>query len=322
MEGHVVWGIAAAAFAIAAGLNLGIYVLLLVRRRGNVESILASNSRQRILMRLQSLASPFRPLSARAMRLKPIGDLAEKVSRLLESERMTIQPDVLVACVIALAVTIGAVAGLITWSPVCAVAVGALLVVAVYSYAHHMIEKREVAMREEVPEALRSMATCFRSGLSLPQTLAQTASECRKPLDQVFSIAERRLRLGATSAEALSVMRDNPAIPELAFVAVALDVQHQSGGSIAPVLESARDSIDSELELMRSLRVQTAQAKLSATIVTLMPFVLVALFSLLSPGFMMPFFESFAGMALLGLAILMQFTGVMIVRHMLKIDGA
>ena len=87
---------------------------------------------------------------------------------------------------------------------------------------------------------------------------------------------------------------------QLAFVAVALDVQHQSGGSLAAVLDAARESVESEIDLARSLKEQTAQAQLSARIVTAMPFVLIALFSLMSPGSLSPFFESMAGMALLG----------------------
>ena len=97
--------------------------------------------------------------------------------------------------------------------------------------------------------------------------------------------------------------------------------QHQSGGSIAPVLETARESVVSELDLMRSMRVQTAQAKLSASIVTVMPFLLVALFSIVSPGFLAPFFTSLAGMGILAVALAMQIAGVMSVRHMLRIDA-
>lgn len=116
------------------------------------------------------------------------------------------------------------------------------------------------------------------------------------------------------------VLQSNSQVPELSFIAVALDIQHQSGGSLAPVLESAKDSIESELDLMRSLRVQTAQAKLSASIVTIMPFVLVAFFSLMSPGFLAPFFASPIGIVLLAIALVMQVTGVLTVRHMLAID--
>jgi tight adherence protein B len=78
--------------------------------------------------------------------------------------------------------------------------------------------------------------------------------------------------------------------------------------------------VESELELARNLKVQTAQARLSSSIVTWMPFILVAIFSFVSPGFLSPFFESLAGIALLVVALLMQAAGVFSVRHMLKVE--
>lgn len=87
-----------------------------------------------------------------------------------------------------------------------------------------------------------------------------------------------------------------------------------------PVLEAARETVEGELALKRSLRVQTAQARLSARIVTIMPFALVAVFSLVSKGFLDPFFESPLGVALLCMAVLMQVSGVAAVRRMLSVE--
>ena len=53
-----------------------------------------------------------------------------------------------------------------------------------------------------------------------------------------------------------------------------------------------------------------------------MPFLLVALFSLMSPDFLSPFFSSVLGMAVLALALVMQMAGVVIVRRMLKVEAA
>ncbi len=51
-----------------------------------------------------------------------------------------------------------------------------------------------------------------------------------------------------------------------------------------------------------------------------MPFILVGLFSLMSPGFLSPFFESLPGMVMLAVALLMEAAGVLVVRRMLKVD--
>ena len=66
---------------------------------------------------------------------------------------------------------------------------------------------------------------------------------------------------------------------------------------------------------------QTSQAKLSARIVTIMPFVLVGIFSLMSPGFLAPFFESLPGMLLLAAALAMQAVGVLAVHRLLDVSG-
>ena len=181
-------------------------------------------------------------------------------------------------------------------------------------------ERRRDALRDAVPEALRSMGVCFRSGFSLLQTLQQVADEAPGPLGTLFGRAAHRLQTGHGAAEALGALREGATVPELSFVAVALDVQHEAGGSLAQVLDAARESVEGEMELRRSLRVQTAQAKLSARIVSVMPFALIAVFSLVSEDFLEPFFSSATGLALLALALGMQAAGVLAVRRMLAVE--
>ena len=62
------------------------------------------------------------------------------------------------------------------------------------------------------------------------------------------------------------------------------------------------------------------QARLSAQVVSIMPFFLLALLSLISPGFLNPFFADAQGVAVLALAISMQVAGVLMVRRMLAVE--
>ena len=86
------------------------------------------------------------------------------------------------------------------------------------------------------------------------------------------------------------------------------------------MLDVVRQSIDDQLELKRLLQTQTAQAKLSAQIVTIMPFLIIGIFSLISEGFLEPFFTSAAGIILLTVAIAMQAAGILAVRKLLKVE--
>lgn len=179
-------------------------------------------------------------------------------------------------------------------------------------------EKRAEELREAIPDTLRSLSSCFQAGFSILQTFRYIENNSQSALRAYFGRAVYVLETGGGITTALRELRKAPS-GEMSFVAVALEIQHEAGSSIKPVLDAASESISSELELRRSLRVQTAQAKLSARVVSLMPFALIVVFTLTTEDFLTPFFQSFAGIALLVLALVMQIAGIMLVRRMLTI---
>ena len=312
---------AAGMLAMTSGACLGEAAYQWAHRRALAASMLAPSKRGQLLLKLQGGVGPLRPLAHKVLeRIPYMQDTCQRAAILLGERGVAVTEEALLSLLLAASLAAAFVGGILLLSPTFGVAVGLIAFIAMVAYIRNKSEKQDLAMRGQIPEVLRALCMSFRSGHSLPQTLSAASKETDGYLGHLFSITADRLEMGATTTEALSVLRGNPRLPELSFVAVALDVQHESGGSIAPVLEAATDSVEGELRLMRSLRVQTAQAKLSASIVTVMPFILVALFSLMSPDFLTPFFSSFMGMALLALALIMQVAGVMIVRSMLKVE--
>lgn len=184
--------------------------------------------------------------------------------------------------------------------------------------SHGCVKEQEM-LREQVPDALRCMEACLHAGLSLPQSFEEVAASCERPAKDAFMHVSRDLELGYSVSAALTRFHEVAGLAELRFVAMALDVQYACGGSATPILRSAEDSIARGLELRRTLRVQTAQARLSAQVVSVMPIALLALLSVVSPGFLTPFFASTQGLCLLALALGMQVAGVLMVRRVLDV---
>lgn len=260
------------------------------------------------------------PLARALMRSERVEALAREAVWTVRSRGIATTEEPLTSLFAAALLGAVAVAGLVTGSIAGGVAVAACVCAVAVVRLRGREDRRREELRDAVPDALRSMGVCFQSGLSLLQTLQQAAGEAKGPLRQLFERAAHRLETGQGASEALEALREGSSVPELAFVAVALDVQHETGGSLGQVLDAARDSVKGEIELRRSLKVQTAQAKLSARIVSVMPFALIAVFSLVSEDFLAPFFTSAAGLALLGLALGMQAAGVLAVRRMLAVE--
>lgn len=232
----------------------------------------------------------------------------------------TTEHAVLSVVVVSVSVASAAI-GLVTGSAVGALACAACAVCVLAIVVNGSQDKRNEAVRDAVPDAIESMTSCFESGFTLLQTFRQVADDVKGPLSATFSRSVHILEMGGSAEQALAELKEGSHASELAFVAVALDVQHQSGGAMRQVLDAAADTVKGELALRRSLRVQTAQAKLSARVVAVMPFILVAAFSLATPDFLLPFFSSALGYGLLSLAIVMQVAGIMLVRRALAVDG-
>ncbi len=306
MEAHVVLGGVGVLAAFGCGAAASASVAGRARRRtaslvgeGDVGS-------SRVAWLLRNGVGWTRPVTRALLGNRALAALMREAVGVVDARGLMTTEESLLSVWIAAMVGAGMCAGAAAGSVVCGIAVAVCACACAVVWLRTVQDKRRDALREGIPDALRSMAVCFQAGLSLLQTFQQVASEVQGPLGTLFARAAHQLETGEGAGRALEVLRRGSSVAELAFVAVALDVQHQAGGSMKQVLDAARDTVQSEIELRRALRVQTAQAKLSARVVSVLPFVLIAVFSLVSEGFLDPFFASPMGMALLAIALGMQ----------------
>lgn len=321
MEARFVFGSLAVLLAFGGGVGIASAGMARLKRRP-IGTVFAGDTTRagRLAWRLRNGFAWIMPAAKILLRSKRATDLVEEALWAVRARGYAASKESLLTFFLAVVVLAACVVGLLTRSLVCGIALAACLCALVVVWLRAAWDKRREASREAVPDALRSMGVCFQSGLSLLQTLKQVASEAKGPMKALFERSAHQMETGGSVEDALSALRGGSMVPELAFVAVALDVQHQAGGSMKQVLDAARETVEGEMELRRSLRVQTAQAKLSARVVSVMPFALIALFSLISEGFLAPFFSSPWGLALLGLAFGMQAAGIIIVRRMLAVE--
>lgn len=327
MEASVLVGCLAAAFAFAVAFSAVLSASALVRRRGG--SLAAQGGAETALGPVANLVAwrmrngfPWAFDAVRLLaRLRPAATLFDEAAALCRARGLMATNESAASVLVVATAAVAAVVGLVTASPVAAVATAACILAVAATVAGSARDKRHEALREAVPGALESMAACLGSGFTLLQTFQQVAADTPGPLGEVFARSAHLLETGSSAERALDELRTGAHASELAFVAVALDVQHQTGGAMRQVLDAATDSVKGELALRRALRVQTAQAKLSARVVVVMPFVLVAAFSFASPDFLSPFFSSVTGYALLAVALAMQVAGIVLVRRALAVDG-
>ena len=310
--------------AVSGGLFCGIVtknIVVWLRKRNISKKSIKGKNENLFVYFLRNGLYPTMPIAKFLIsRFKFVSSILSNAVKLIKERNYECSKETLCSFFCGILVLVALFVSLIFRSIIAGLAVVVLLCACLYTAINSAVEKRSLVTRNSIPEVLRSMETCFGAGYTLLQTFEQVAYESKGALNLLFKRATHVMKIGGSIKESLQLIKEESEAPELSFVAVALDVQHQTGGSMKPVIESAKDMVESKLELLRLLNVQTSHAKLSARIVTILPFALIAIFSIISPNFLAPFFSSFLGVVIFLVACVMETAGVIMVRKMLKVE--
>lgn len=287
-----------------------------VSRSARIQQRVGTSTTLRVL---QTGIPGFVSVAQKLVEGRPLYAYSQKLCQALAYRGLAATPEGVLSVVICIACTV-----VVLFAAAGRVALGLLgavgFVLLASAFASHGIEARTERMRDALPDALAAMSSCFGAGFSLLQTFDHLRKEVPGPLAEQFGNAASAMQTGDSPSRALARIQHEGGIAELSFVAVALAVQHQTGGSMQRVLDATRESLKEELELRRSLRVHTAQAKLSARVVVGVTIGLLAAMMLLSRDFLAPFFGSAVGMGLLAVALGMQVAGIVLVRRLLRVE--
>lgn len=184
---------------------------------------------------------------------------------------------------------------------------------------HYRLFKRAKLKRqftEQLPDAIDMMISVLRSGHSVPQAVRIVGAEMANPCGAEFSEVLQRMNLGQPLAEALAYSVDKFDSYELDLIRRAVAIQAEVGGSLAELLGRTNQSLRQRIKLVRHVRVLTAQSRLTAIIVGVMPFILAVALEFLNPGYLRPLFETEQGKLFIFVAIILQFTGLMLMRKL------
>jgi tight adherence protein B len=175
----------------------------------------------------------------------------------------------------------GGLAGMVLGGPVLAAAgavVGAVSEPVMRARARRNRDRR---LTEQLPDMMRALASAIRSGRSIPQALDAAREDSIAPLSAALDIAQGRLSVGATLDEALDAFAAEAATEEAGLVVETLKIGRAAGGNLPVILDVAAESLIERDRIARDRRATSAQAKMSALVVGLMP---LAFFAIVGSG--------------------------------------
>jgi len=180
-------------------------------------------------------------------------------------------------------------------------------------------KRRLARIEEQLPEAADFIARALRAGHSFTNVLQIVGNELPEPLSADFRIAREEINYGVPMSEALHNMAARIPLTDLRYLIIAVLIQRETGGNLAEILTSISHIIRERLKLVAKVRVLSAEGRMSAWILGLLPLGVTGMLLLTNADYISILWTDPAGIKLLWTALAMVVIGVFWLRKMIRI---
>ncbi len=184
----------------------------------------------------------------------------------------------------------------------------------------HLAAVRKVKINEALPDALTQISGAMRAGSTFAMALQSYVDEHKGPLGQEFSLLLREQRVGARLDDALDSLAERVQSEEMDLVVSAALIANDIGGNLAEILQSLAETIRRKLEMEGKVKSLTAQGRLQGYVVSALPFGILVPLTYFEPEATLPIFNSLLGWLFLGVIIVMEVIGGLIIRKIVNVD--
>lgn len=188
------------------------------------------------------------------------------------------------------------------------------------SYILSVKRSRSQKLNDQLPDALGAISNSLRSGLSFIQSMNIAMKEMESPIADEFARVIRDNTLGKPLDEALSDFADRNDDEDIDMLVTAIMIQRQVGGNLSEVLDVITGTIRERMRIKGEVRTLTAQGKMSAAVIGLLPVGIALAISVMNPEYIHVLLNTTLGNILIGVAVLMEMTGTFILTRIIKIE--
>ena len=181
-------------------------------------------------------------------------------------------------------------------------------------------KKRLELFEEQLPDALDMMTRALRSGYPFNEAMHYIADEMQPPISKEFGITFEEINYGRDVREAFNYLLIRVPSMNLVAATTAILIQRDTGGNLAELLDKTSDLLRKRFRFQRRVRTITAENRMSAWVLSLLPFAVFLAIALRSPDYVKPLFNTEMGQMILSGGLVLQVIGAFWVRKQINFD--
>jgi len=182
------------------------------------------------------------------------------------------------------------------------------------------VARRRRAFDEQLPDVLNMIAGSLRGGWGLSQALDFVVQQSGPPAAVEFRRVLTESRLGMPLEQALELMADRVDSPEFRSAVSAMNIQRDVGGNLAEILDIVSETVRQRAAFKRHVHALTAEGRISAVILALLPVIEIMALLVISPTYLVPMVTTPFGLFMTGGSILLVMVGAFWLRAVTRIE--
>lgn len=186
-------------------------------------------------------------------------------------------------------------------------------------YLYIQKQRRLTKFQEQLPDALDMIARALKAGHALTGGFQMVAQEFGEPIKKEFSKVVDEINFGVSYDDALRNLSDRIDSTDLRFFGMSVIIQRQTGGNLAEILENISSLIRERMKLMGRIRVLSAEGKMSAIVLVVLPFVIVFGMAMINPKYLPTLLNDPIGNILMAVSLGMMVAGILVMKKMITI---
>jgi tight adherence protein B len=223
--------------------------------------------------------------------------------------------------VLAISGALGAAAlGTFLAGPILGVAFFVMAVIATRIWLNVKAERRSSAFADQLGDNLQLMAGSLRAGYGLLQAIDAVAAEAPSPSAEEFARIKVEGHLGRDLNDGLRAMAERVDSEDFVWVAEAIEIHREIGGDLAEILDAVNETIRDRNRIRRRIKALSAEGRISAVILGVLPFILAGLVWFINPTYLSELGDSLAGRIMVAMALVAMVVGIGWMRKIIKLQ--
>ena len=197
---------------------------------------------------------------------------------------------------------------------------GGLVAAAIWIFVAWRAYRRRNAFTEQLGDCLTTIANALRAGYSFPQAVEVVAKEMEPPISDEFAQVSREVSMGVPLEAALEAMGRRVGSADLDLMITSVLIQREVGGNLAQILDNIGDTIQERIRMKREIFALTAQGRLSAWVLLVLPFVMALFMYIFKPEQLMILLDEPVGRMALMISLFLELVGYVVIQKIVHID--